>query len=144
MWEFDFVTSPISINISYLVLHQKICSRFSSPKSSLSPNFFWFCGQDDGSGGINPVCGFTACFIYREPYSQYGVIFKVDDIWIWNGFGWLNYDGRNDIAGDGKREKIWREGRYGNNHDEMESINCELSQSGAILKEGLLILIDYI
>lgn len=30
---------------------------------------------------------------------------------------WLTYDGRNDIAGDGKRKKIWREGRYGNDQD---------------------------
>jgi len=33
-----------------------------------------------------------------------------------------DHDGRNDFAEAGKREKICREGRYGNDHDEM-SIN---------------------
>ena len=40
---------------------------------------------------------------------------------MWGDFMALNHDGRNDIAEAGKRENIWREGRYGNDHDEMMS-----------------------
>jgi|APCry1669188970_1035186.scaffolds.fasta_scaffold597416_1 hypothetical protein len=31
----------------------------------------------------------------------------------------INHDGRNEIAGAGKREKICREGRYWNDHNEQ-------------------------
>jgi hypothetical protein len=51
----------------------------------------------------------------------YGIAFVKYSGWfpqyLWAYF-WLNHDGMNDIAGDETREKICREGRYGNDHEE--------------------------